>query len=92
MPCSQVTDLGGLRALTELNLRRNRLEVVAGLDELPSLQRLFLSNNNVTSFDNIDCIFKVRAGVKGGGRVSRRRGLLLGWQAHVPCGRRASCL
>ena len=47
--------------MTELNLRRNRLEVVEGLDELPSLQRLFLSNNNVTSFDNIDCIFKVRA-------------------------------
>ena len=50
----------GLNSLTELNLRRNRIEFVQGLNTLPAVQRIFLSNNQVSSFDNIGCLFKIK--------------------------------
>ena len=50
----------GLNSLTELNLRRNRIEHVYGLNFLPALQRLFLSGNSISAFENVRCIFKVK--------------------------------
>lgn len=41
------TDLQGLSALQELNLRRNRLKRLHCFGETPQLQKLFLSNNEI---------------------------------------------
>lgn len=40
-------------SLAELNLRRNRIRMVLDVDNLPSLQRLFLSFNEICSFEDI---------------------------------------
>ena len=42
-----MSNLSGLRSLTELNMRRNRVESVHEIDTLPALERLFLSHNNI---------------------------------------------
>ena len=58
----QGAELCRLEALTELNLRRNRLEVVEGpFASLASLQRLFLSHNN---FQSIRAVLPAVAEVK----------------------------
>lgn len=41
------TDLQGLVALQELNLRRNKLKKLLGFGDTPNLLKLFLSNNDV---------------------------------------------
>ena len=51
----------GMRSLTELNLRRNNIESCADLDLLPSLQRLFLSNNALQTLRSIACVLKAPA-------------------------------
>ena len=53
-------NLGSLQSLTELNLRRNCIENVEGLDATPSLQRIFLSHNKIASYDNISCLFNTK--------------------------------
>ncbi|XP_070762610.1 leucine-rich repeat-containing protein 49 [Enoplosus armatus] len=57
---SRVENLQGLDYLTELNLRHNCISVVTEVDRLPCLQRLFLSCNNITSFDQLACLGKSR--------------------------------
>uniref|UniRef100_A0A8C3K0B5 Leucine rich repeat containing 49 n=1 Tax=Calidris pygmaea TaxID=425635 RepID=A0A8C3K0B5_9CHAR len=49
-----VENLNGLDSLTELNLRHN--QVSKDVDTLPRLQRLFLSFNNISSFEDILCL------------------------------------
>ncbi|XP_072880814.1 leucine-rich repeat-containing protein 49 isoform X1 [Hemitrygon akajei] len=49
-------NMNGLDSLTELNLRRNRIETVRDADTLPCLQRIFLSFNNISRFENIACL------------------------------------
>uniref|UniRef100_A0A8C3LR14 Leucine rich repeat containing 49 n=1 Tax=Chrysolophus pictus TaxID=9089 RepID=A0A8C3LR14_CHRPC len=51
---SIVENLNGLDSLTELNLRHN--QVSKDVDTLPRLQRLFLSFNNISSFEDILCL------------------------------------
>ena len=46
----------GLTSLTELNLRRNKIQYIAELDHLPKLLRLFLSYNDIRSFESIRCL------------------------------------
>lgn len=46
----------GLSSLTELNLRRNKIQYVGELDHLPKLLRLFLSYNDIRSFESIRCL------------------------------------
>lgn len=42
-----VIDLQGLKSLQELNLRRNRIKKLLCFGETPSLQKLFVSNNEL---------------------------------------------
>ncbi|XP_062927144.1 leucine-rich repeat-containing protein 49-like isoform X3 [Mobula hypostoma] len=49
-------NMNGLDSLTELNLRRNCIETVRDADTLPCLQRIFLSFNNISRFENIACL------------------------------------
>ncbi|XP_026030033.1 leucine-rich repeat-containing protein 49 isoform X2 [Astatotilapia calliptera] len=53
---SKMENLQGLDSLTELNLGQNCISVVTEVDRLPLLQRLFLSCNNITSFDQLACL------------------------------------
>jgi leucine-rich repeat-containing protein 49 len=43
-------ELRGLSALEELNLRRNRIRRVEGIGHASKLVKLFLSNNNITTY------------------------------------------
>uniref|UniRef100_A0A3Q4GNB0 Leucine rich repeat containing 49 n=1 Tax=Neolamprologus brichardi TaxID=32507 RepID=A0A3Q4GNB0_NEOBR len=52
----KMENLQGLDSLTELNLGQNCISVVTEVDRLPLLQRLFLSCNNITSFDQLACL------------------------------------
>lgn len=45
--------------MTELNLRRNGIESVDGLNALPALQRVFLSHNLISSLADVQCLFSV---------------------------------
>lgn len=58
--CSVVENLSNLRSLTELNLRRNHISAVHDLHALPVLQRVFLSNNCLTSLEAATSLFGVR--------------------------------
>lgn len=58
--CSVVENLSNLRSLTELNLRRNHISAVHDLHPLPVLQRVFLSNNCLTSLEAATSLFGVR--------------------------------
>ncbi|KAK7913518.1 hypothetical protein WMY93_013729 [Mugilogobius chulae] len=49
----KVENVRGLSSLTEFNLRHNCISGLADLDFLPCLQRLFLSCNNISSFDQL---------------------------------------
>ncbi|XP_066245936.1 leucine-rich repeat-containing protein 49 [Euwallacea similis] len=53
-----VKDLQGLDLLQELNLRRNRLRKLLGCGDLSSLNKLFLSNNDLQGVDDISSIAK----------------------------------
>lgn len=55
-----VDNLSALVSLTELNLRRNHIEVVRSLETLPNLQRVFVSNNLLSSFESLQCIFMTK--------------------------------
>ncbi|XP_059474299.1 leucine-rich repeat-containing protein 49 [Neocloeon triangulifer] len=48
------SDLKGLGALEELNLRRNRIRRVEGVAHAPKLAKLFLSNNNIHSVEELN--------------------------------------
>jgi hypothetical protein len=52
--------LSTLHALTELNLRRNKIEKVLELDRLPALQRVFLSHNLISNVRDMGCLFNVK--------------------------------
>lgn len=49
-----------MTSLTELNLRRNRIQYVQGLEKLPALQRVFLSHNSIQSLKDVWCLFEVQ--------------------------------
>ncbi|XP_050295004.1 leucine-rich repeat-containing protein 49 isoform X2 [Anthonomus grandis grandis] len=53
-----VKDLQGLDSLQELNLRRNRLKKLLGCGDLNCLVKIFLSNNDLQSVDDISSIAK----------------------------------
>ena len=57
---TSVNSLSSLASLTELNLRRNFIERVSGLERLPMLQRVFLSHNLISALGDVDCLFQVR--------------------------------
>lgn len=54
-----VNNLSSLASLTELNLRRNNIDSVTGLNQLPALQRVFLSHNSISRLDDIRCLFEI---------------------------------
>ena len=54
-----VNNLSSLVSLTELNLRRNNIDSVTGLNQLPALQRVFLSHNSISRLDDVRCLFEV---------------------------------
>jgi Leucine-rich repeat (LRR) protein len=47
-----------MKSLVELNLRKNKISQIADLSGLNSLQKLYLSHNNISNLDNIkpDCL------------------------------------
>ncbi|XP_050426245.1 leucine-rich repeat-containing protein 49 [Adelges cooleyi] len=49
-------DLVGLRSLRELNLRRNRLKCLLGFAETQQLTKLFLSNNELNTIDDMPSV------------------------------------
>ncbi|KAL3288028.1 hypothetical protein HHI36_002480 [Cryptolaemus montrouzieri] len=53
-----VLDLNGLNSLQELNLRRNRLKKLLGFEDTPNLIKLFLSNNDLKSVEDISSLAK----------------------------------
>ena len=57
---SVVNNLQSLSSLTELNLRRNYIQQISGLNKLPSLQRVFLSHNSIQNFQEVQCIFEIQ--------------------------------
>lgn len=54
-----VKNLSSLASLTELNLRRNNIDCVTGLNQLPALQRVFLNHNAIHAVDDVRCLFEV---------------------------------
>ncbi|XP_069672642.1 leucine-rich repeat-containing protein 49 [Periplaneta americana] len=54
------SDLQGLHSLQELNLRRNRIKRLLGFGETPQLQKLYLSNNELQTVDNMSSVVKAR--------------------------------
>jgi leucine-rich repeat-containing protein 49 len=56
----QVEGLEGLPCLTEVNLRRNLItKILCDLKKLPVLQRLFLSNNLIEGYSDIQSVLSV---------------------------------
>lgn len=53
-----MSDLKGLTCLQELNLRRNRLKKLLGFGDVPQLQKLFISNNEVQTVEDMSSIAK----------------------------------
>lgn len=56
--CVNNLDLKGLLNLQELNLRRNRLRKLLGFGEVPQLQKLFVSNNEIHSVEDMSSVAK----------------------------------
>ncbi|KAG9415432.1 hypothetical protein AC1031_008874 [Aphanomyces cochlioides] len=55
-------NISNLTLLTELNLRRNLIEVISpSLDRLPTLQRLFISNNKLPTKESLQPLFQLVA-------------------------------
>ena len=81
----RVENIAHLQSLTELNVRRNQIENAFELDRLPGLQRIFMSNNAVRTFADVESLFHVRYLMElsldgnplaSGDPVAYRRGLL----------------
>lgn len=53
----EVKNLGHNRSITELNLRRNKITQLDGFLELPCLQTLFLSGNNLCTLTGLSNVF-----------------------------------
>ncbi|XP_064608025.1 leucine-rich repeat-containing protein 49-like isoform X2 [Liolophura sinensis] len=53
---THVNGLTGMDSLAELNLRRNKIKCVTEVDNLPCIMRLFLSFNDIVSFEDISCV------------------------------------
>ncbi|XP_071441990.1 leucine-rich repeat-containing protein 49 [Hetaerina americana] len=51
--CIEKSCLHGLHSLKELNLRRNRIKQLFGFEEIPDLQKLYISNNDITSISDM---------------------------------------
>ncbi|XP_054011337.1 leucine-rich repeat-containing protein 49 [Hylaeus anthracinus] len=51
-------DFQGLTLLKELNLRRNKVKKLLGFGEIPQLQKLYLSNNDIQKIEDIGSIAK----------------------------------
>lgn len=51
-------DLDGLVNLQEINLRRNRLKKLLGFGATPQLQKLFLSNNEIITVEDMNSVAK----------------------------------
>ncbi|RLU21432.1 hypothetical protein DMN91_005805 [Ooceraea biroi] len=51
-------DFQGLTLLKELNLRRNKLKKLLGFDEMPQLQKLYLSNNDIHRIEDMSSLAK----------------------------------
>ncbi|KAJ8924344.1 hypothetical protein NQ315_007140 [Exocentrus adspersus] len=51
-------DMYGLESLQELNLRRNRLKKLLGFADTPNLSKLFISNNDLQSVEDISSLAK----------------------------------
>jgi hypothetical protein len=56
-----VTGVSNLSSLTELNVRRNKITTILddSIDKLFNLQRIFMSNNQVSSFASIGSLLKM---------------------------------
>merc|ERR1711884_691357 len=48
-----MSGLQNLGLLEELNLRRNRIRSLAGLEAVPSLQKLYMSNNEIQGLGSL---------------------------------------
>lgn len=57
-----VTGVNQLSSLTELNVRRNKIHTIldGSIDKLFNLQRIFMSNNQVSSFHSIDALLSMK--------------------------------
>ncbi|KAK9307315.1 hypothetical protein QLX08_002328 [Tetragonisca angustula] len=51
-------DFQGLTSLKELNLRRNKIKKLLGFDETPQLQKLYLSNNDISRIEDVGSLAK----------------------------------
>ncbi|KOX77104.1 Leucine-rich repeat-containing protein 49 [Melipona quadrifasciata] len=51
-------DFQGLTSLKELNLRRNKIKKLLGFDEIPQLQKLYLSNNDISKIEDVGSLAK----------------------------------
>ncbi|XP_043485492.1 leucine-rich repeat-containing protein 49 isoform X2 [Polistes fuscatus] len=51
-------DFHGLTSLKELNLRRNRIKKLLGFGDIPQLQKLYLSNNDIYKVEDMGSIVK----------------------------------
>ncbi|KAK2580187.1 hypothetical protein KPH14_012452 [Odynerus spinipes] len=51
-------DFQGLTSLKELNLRRNKIKKLMGFEDIPQLQKLYLSNNDVYKVEDMESIVK----------------------------------
>ncbi|XP_046403321.1 leucine-rich repeat-containing protein 49 isoform X2 [Ischnura elegans] len=51
--CIEKSSLQGLHSLKELNLRRNRIKQLSGFEEIADLQKLYVSNNDISSINDM---------------------------------------
>ncbi|XP_017771668.1 PREDICTED: leucine-rich repeat-containing protein 49 [Nicrophorus vespilloides] len=58
LKCLQATEMGGLKSLQELNLRRNHLKRLSGLPEMCNLHKIFLSNNEMQLIEDLSNVIK----------------------------------
>lgn len=56
---STLENIERLTLLTELNLRRNQISRIGAIGKMPSLLRLFLSNNKLESFESLEPLFQI---------------------------------
>ncbi|XP_046834373.1 leucine-rich repeat-containing protein 49 isoform X2 [Vespa crabro] len=51
-------DFNGLTSLKELNLRRNKIKKLLGFEDIPQLQKLYLSNNDIYKIEDMGNVVK----------------------------------
>ncbi|XP_047369809.1 leucine-rich repeat-containing protein 49 isoform X3 [Vespa velutina] len=51
-------DFNGLTSLKELNLRRNKIKKLLGFEDIPQLQKLYLSNNDIYKIEDMGSVVK----------------------------------